>query len=82
MTPTEFDWSIDRECTHGCGEAQLREQSGDRYPAFEGHMLMTANPVCTGRRGLSPPELLERSCGAAHGNVFYMHDVIRFVDSA
>lgn len=51
MTPIEFDWSTDPECVLGFSEAQLREQFGDRYPAFAEYMLMKAHPVCAGPRG-------------------------------
>lgn len=35
MAPHEFDWSAEPECVLGYSEAQLREQLGDQYPAFE-----------------------------------------------
>lgn len=43
MTPTEFDWSAEPECSLGYGERQLRELLGDRYPAFEKYMDMKAH---------------------------------------
>lgn len=82
MTPTEFDWSVDLECSLGYSEAQLREQFGDGYPAFEKYMLMKAHPTCTGPRDAVPSIGPERSCSTAHGSVFYVHDVLWFVEHA
>lgn len=79
-TQREFDWSIDPECSLGYSEAQLRAQLGSRYPAFEKYMDMKASARCSGPRGGVPSIGPERSCATAHGNVFYVHDVIRFVE--
>lgn len=80
MTPTEFDWSAEPECAFGYSEAQLREQLSDRYQAFEKYMDMKAHPRCAGPRDTVPSIGPERSCTTAHGNVFYVHDVLRFVE--
>lgn len=82
MTTTEFDWSVDPECSLGYIEAQLREHLGGRYPRFEAYMELKAHPRCTGPRDAVPSIGPERSCATAHGNVFYVHDVIRFVEHA
>lgn len=43
-------------------------------------MLMKAAPKCTGPRGAVPSIGPERSCATAHGQGYYVHDVIRFVE--
>lgn len=82
MTPTGFDWSIDPECSLGYSEAQLRAQLDDRYPAFAEYMLMKAHAVCPGpvSAASGPPEFPERACETAHGHVYYVHDVLWFVE--
>lgn len=80
MTPTEFDWSAEPECRLGYSERQLRELLGGRYEAFEKYMDMKAHPRCTGAQDVVPSIGPERSCATAHGNVFYVHDVLRFVE--
>ena len=82
MTPTEFDWSVDPECRYGYSEAQLREQLGSRYPAFEEYMLMKASARCTGPQDAVPSFGPARTCDAAHGLVSYVHDVLWFVEHA
>ncbi|MGX1695210.1 hypothetical protein ACWIBQ_07520 [Microbacterium keratanolyticum] len=84
MTSIEFDWSAQPECRYGYSEAQLRAQLGNGYPAFEEYMLMKAHPICTGPRSqdAEPSFGPTRTCDAAHGGVFYMHDVLWFVEHA
>lgn len=60
------------DCALGYSEAQLREQFDDRFPAFVKYMDMKAHPKCSGK---SP-------CTVPHGYVYYLHDVLRFVERA
>ncbi|KKI22489.1 MULTISPECIES: hypothetical protein [unclassified Leucobacter] len=82
MTPTEFDWSIDPECSLGYSKAQLREQFGDEHAAFGEHMLKKASPVRSGTQDTISSIGPERPCDTPHGHVFCVHDVIRFVEHA
>ncbi|WP_269570020.1 hypothetical protein [Leucobacter salsicius] len=41
---------------------------------------MKAHPVCSGPRDAVPSIGPARTCYTAHGQVFYVHDVIRFVE--
>lgn len=80
MAPHDFDWSVDPECALGYSEAQLRAQLGSGYPRFGAYVEMKAHPVCAGPREGVPSIGPERSCDTAHGHVFYVHDVICYVE--
>lgn len=54
MTRPDFTWAVEPECELGFTEAQMRDQLGDRYAAFETYMLMKAQPICKGPTSASP----------------------------
>ncbi len=72
MALPELDCSIETNFSLGNSEAKLRDQFGDKYPAFDEYMPMSVHPRCTGKGPCSEP----------YGDVYYRHDVLRFVERA
>lgn len=57
------------ECRFGFSERQLAELLGHRMAEFREYMLMKAHPRCEGV-----------DCSEPHDDVYYAHDVRRFVE--